>query len=387
MPLTDAAIKKTNSTLEKRPAALISHRLFTETDWGPHHPLGIGRHKSVVDLCQHLGWLEADSIRQVPPASLDILARLHDEDYICAFRAASAAGKVSRTAREKYKFGTMENPIFAHVFARAAATVSGAIHAAELALEGYTAFHPAGGTHHGKRDKASGFCYFNDPAFAILTFLDAGLDRVMYVDLDAHHGDGVEAIFADEPRVFMISIHEENRWPHTGALTDRGCGNVANMPVPKGFHDAELQFLLDEVVFPQLERFKPQAVVMTCGADPLHGDPLSGMELSNGALWTAIERIAAAVPAAVALGGGGYNPWTVARFWAGLWGRLAGYPPASAPLPPAALELLKGFSSDLVDEDEIEDQWLTRLDDLTPSINPVRNELTQIASAVMQDLP
>ncbi len=365
----------------KRGSALISHPLFTAADWGPHHPLGAGRHRSVTQLCGHLGWMSPDHLHEIEPASVQTLLQLHDAQYIEAFQAASKAGRVSQEARKKYKFGTMENPIFPHVFERAAATVSGSIKAAELAMEGQFVFHPAGGTHHGKRDQASGFCYFNDPAFAILTLLEAGVAPVLYVDLDAHHGDGVEAIFANDPRVFMISIHEAGRWPYTGSLEDRAGGNARNLPVPKGFHDAELRFLFEEVVLPKMAEICPQAVVMTCGADSLHGDPLSGMELSNVALWDVIEEIAEQAPASIALGGGGYNPWTVARFWSGLWGRLAGFSPAPNPLPAAALELLQGLSSDLVDEDEIEPQWLNQLDDEPQAPKPVREDIRGIALA------
>lgn len=365
-------------------AAFISHTLFTDANWGPHHPLGQGRHRSVVELCSHLGWLRPEAIFEVEPASPETLARLHDPEYIEALKAATTAGSVSREVRERFHIGTMENPLFASVFQRAAATAGGSIRAAELALDGCPVFHPAGGTHHGKRDRASGFCYFNDPAFAILTFLDAGAAPVLYVDLDAHHGDGVEAMFGGEDRVFLISIHEDGRWPHTGALKDRAGGNARNLPVPKGFHDAELAFLMAEVVLALAARIKPEAIVLTCGADPLHGDPLSGMELSNNALWQAIDRVRGLAPSVV-LGGGGYNPWTVARFWAGLWGRIAGHPPAPEPLPQGALDLLAALSSDLVDEDELEPQWLASIADAPLEVQPVRKEIREIAAAVMVD--
>jgi acetoin utilization protein AcuC len=245
-----------------------------------------------------------------------------------------------------------------------------------LALEGRIAFHPAGGTHHGRPDRASGFCYFNDPVFAILTLLEGGLRRVLYVDLDAHHGDGVQDAFARDERVFTFSIHEAGRWPGTGGVDDTGEGRAVNLPVPRGFNDSELECLLESIAFPLAGRLEPQAVVITCGADALAGDPLSGMALSNVALWSAAERLAATAPSAVVLGGGGYNPWTVARYWTGLWGRLSGRAIPAA-LPEAARAILAPLTCDLVDDEDFHDEWLTTLAD-APRPGPVRAEIDEL---------
>ena len=113
------------------------------------------------------------------------------------------------------------------------------------------------------------------------------------------------------------SIHEDGRWPHTGDADDVGGGRSCNLPVPPGFNDCELDALVAGVILPLAERLAAPAVGLTCGADAHAGDPLSRMALSNVALWSAVERIAAAAPAAVVLGGGGYNPWTTVRSWTG----------------------------------------------------------------------
>jgi acetoin utilization protein AcuC len=264
------------------------------------------------------------------------------------------------------------------VFERAATAVGGSILAAELALEGRVAFHPAGGTHHGRRDRASGFCYFNDPVFAIRRLLEAGVARVLYVDLDAHHGDGVQEAFLDEPRVRVVSIHEQGRWPHTGAADDFGHGYARNLPVPAGFNDSELEFLLESVVLPLAAAFAPEAVVVTCGTDALAGDPLSGMALSNVALWDAVERVIGDTVPAVVLGGGGYNPWTLARCWTGLWGRLSGRE-LLMELPVAAQSILRGLECDLVDDEDVAESWLTTLADV-PRSGVVRAEVKSLAS-------
>jgi len=283
---------------------------------------------------------------------------------------------VDAETRKRYGLGTMENPLFAGMFERAATSVGGSILAAELALEGRAVFHPAGGTHHGRRDRASGFCYFNDPVFSILTLLEKGLRKVLYVDLDAHHGDGVQDAFAADGRVWTVSIHETNRWPHTGAADDLGEGRACNLPVPRELNDSELEALLDGALLPLARRLAPQALVVTCGADALAGDPLSAMRLSNVALWRAVERLVATAPAAVVLGGGGYNPWTVARYWTGIWGTISGRA-IPAVLPPCARNILEGLRCDLVDDEERRPEWLTTLAD-APNPGPVRPEVERL---------
>jgi len=362
---------------ERAPALFVASDFCRRRGFGNHHPLSIPRVATVLELCEHLGWLGAERCRGAGAASVARLTAFHDPSYVEALREADAAHHVAPGVRERYGFGTLENPLFPGVFARAATAVGGSILAAELALEGRVAFHPAGGTHHGRRDRASGFCYFNDPVFAILTLLEREAGRVLYVDLDAHHGDGVQAAFLDEPRVRVISIHEANRWPHSGAADDRGHGHALNLPVPAGFNDDELDFLMDEVVMPVGTEFAPHAVVVTCGTDALAGDPLSRLALGNAALWRAVERIVALATPAVVLGGGGYNPWTLARCWTGLWGRLAGHE-IPVVLPDEAQVVLAGLHCDLVDDEEVEAEWLTTLAD-APRRGPVREAVRVLA--------
>lgn len=351
----------TNSAIAQRPAKFIGGDIYTRPSFGSNHPLSYTRQGSVVELCRRLGWLDDATYLQSPIADFETLIRVHRRDYVAALRAASERGSVSSAEREKYRFGTMENPIFKGVFERASTTVGGSILAAQIALAGEIAFHPAGGTHHGRPDRASGFCYFNDPVYAILTFLDAGLDRVLYVDIDAHHGDGVFDHFEGDDRVACVSIHEAERWPYTGLIADQSSRSL-NIPVPSRVNDSEYALLMEQVVMPFARRFDPQAVVITCGADALAGDPLSHMELSNNALWQAAIDLCAVTPSAVVLGGGGYNPWTTVRCWAGLWGLLSGQE-LPKDLPQKARELLSGFDSDLVDEDDIEPWWIESLAD------------------------
>ncbi len=367
---------------ERAPAVFVGSDIFRQEAFGGHHPLSIPRQSGVLDLCAILGWLDEDNSAACPAATEAQLTRFHDAEYVAALRAADRAGKVGIEERQRYRIGTMENPLFPGLYERAATAVGGSILAAELALRHRIAFHPAGGTHHGRPDRASGFCYFNDPAFALMTLLDGGMERVLYVDLDAHHGDGVQDAFEADERVFFVSIHEENRWPRTGVLEDRGQGRARNLPVPRGFNDSELDYLVREAVLPLLHRFRPEGLVIVCGADGLAGDPLSKLELSNIGLWRAVEQLVQHATHSVVLGGGGYNPWTVVRCWSGLWGRLSGQN-LPGELPPAARRLLRGFECDLIDEEDVLDTWVETLAD-RPNTGPVRTEVKQAARAVLE---
>ncbi len=363
----------------------VSSEIYRQTGYSGNHPLAIQRIGSVLTLCEQLGWLSESgpgAYVESPVATLDDLLKFHTADYVAALKAAEQRGRATAEEREKYALGTMENPIFKGLYHRAATSVGGSIHAARRAAEGRIAYHPSGGTHHGFRDHASGFCFFNDPVFSVLTLLELGTERVLYVDLDAHHGDGVEAAFSGDRRVLLVSVHEDNRWPYTGALDDRAGGNARNLPVPGKMNDSEFDFLMAEAVLPLARRFRPQALVVTCGADPLLGDPLSSLELSNSCLWDAVMALTEIVPASVVLGGGGYNPWTVARCWTGLWGRIAGKRiPAS--LPPASVAYLESLECDLVDdEDDMQPWWTTTLVD-PRNDGPVRPAFGDIARAVL----
>ena len=362
-------------------ALFVGSDVYREAAFGKHHPLSIIRVAGVVDLCEILGWLDQEQFRESPRASIGQLQKFHHSDYIEAFIAADSRGSVDRETRERYGIGTMENPLFPGLFKRASTAVGGSILASELAMDARVVFHPSGGTHHGRAERASGFCYFNDPVFAILTFLEQGIDRVLYVDLDAHHGDGVQDAFAEDSRVLTISIHEEKRWPYSGLVEDRAGGAARNLPVPRGFNDSELDFLIDNAVRPLAADFNPGALVITCGADGLSGDPLSRLALSNVGLWKAVENLLEICDRTVVLGGGGYNPWTVVRCWGGLWGRLSGREiPAS--LPRAARALLQNFECDLIDEDEIPGSWISNLADQA-NIGPVRDQVEKLPGLVL----
>jgi acetoin utilization protein AcuC len=379
-------VYKQSSALEAqspaRPTPLyIGSEVYRRAAFSRNHPLNIVRHSAVLDLCKILGWLPDEVFRSSEAASVEQLLEFHDPAYVEALRYADSAGQVAPEVRARYQIGTMENPLFSGLFERAATTVGGSVLAAQLACDGHVAFHPSGGTHHGRPDQASGFCYFNDPVFAINTFLEQGKDRVMYVDLDAHHGDGVQNAFIDEPRVLTVSIHEDDRWPYSGPVEDRGNGGARNLPVPGGFNDSELEYLVQNAVLPLANDFSPEALVVCCGADCLAGDPLSGMMLSNVALWDTVDQLIGLGVPTVILGGGGYNPWTVARYWTGLWGRLNDFD-IPARMPDQAIAYLQRMECDLVDEEDVEEAWLTTMAD-SRNAGPVREAIKTLASMVV----
>lgn len=364
-----------------RPPILIGSEIYRGSSYGPRHPLSAQRVPAALDLIRAMGWLDAAQYRDSPQATAAELARFHDPEYVAAVQRAERAGIEDAEIRRRYNIGCNGNPVFPEVFRRPATACGGTLAAMRLLAEGGVVHHPAGGTHHGRRDRASGFCYFNDPVLGILGFLDAGIAPVYYVDVDAHHGDGVQDAFADDDRVFTLSIHEAGRWPHTGALADRAGGAARNLPMPAGFNDDELAYLTEQVILPIGRSLQSAVVVLQCGADGLADDPMSGLALSNRGLWSVVRALMGLAPRLLVLGGGGYNPWSVSRCWAGVWAVLNGIDPAAAPRP-AALEVLRRLTWNRSAGRNPPQRWLTTIADV-PAHGPVRDEVRAIAGAVL----
>ncbi|MBM7066906.1 acetoin utilization protein AcuC [Actibacterium sp. 188UL27-1] len=278
-----------------------------------------------MDLSRALGWLPATQYRVSPRAKPAALRVWHHPDYLEALQRAEVQGVVTRAERERFNIGTPSNPVYPEVYRRPATSAGGSLLAGELLAEGGVVYHPAGGTHHGMPGRANGFCYLNDPVLAILSLRRQGVRRVAYVDIDAHHADGVEHAFAEDEDVLMISIHEVGRWPRTGPLGVTGRGTTVNLPVPRGLNDTEMALIRDALIVPLVEGFAPEAVVLQCGADAVEEDPLSRLALSNNAHWAIVAALKYIAPRYLVLGGGGYNPWSVGRLWTGVWATLNGF--------------------------------------------------------------
>ncbi len=363
----------------------IGSEIYRSSSYGTRHPLAIPRVSTCIDLCRALGWLPDEVYLNSPRATPDQLQRYHTTDYVAALIEAERNQRAPAEVRRRYNIGCNGNPVFPEIFSRPATACGGSILGARLLREGGIVYNPAGGTHHGRPDRASGFCYLNDPVLAILTLLDGGLERVFYLDVDAHHGDGVQAALAADERVFTLSIHEAGRWPMSdreaaGWVTDRAGGRARNLPVPPGLNDSEMAFLMTAAVLPLAEAFGPQAVVLQCGADALEEDPLSRLSLSNQALWQVVWAAMDLAPRLLVLGGGGYNPWSVARCWAGVWGTLNGYQPPDS-LPAAAEQVLRALGWRHSRGRRPPEHWFTSLAD-RPRPGPVRGELRELVRAV-----
>ena len=318
-----------------------------------------------MDLSRALRWLPAERFRASPRAKPKALLAWHTPGYVAALERAEESREVGEGVRERHALGTVANPVFPEMYRRPATGVGGVNLAGELLAGGGAVHVPGGGTHHAFPDRANGFCYLNDPVFAVLALRRNGARRVAYVDIDAHHCDGVEHAFRDDPEVLLVSTHEEGRWPRTGAITERGVGNVFNLPVPRGFHDDDMARVREGLILPAVEAFRPDAIVLQSGSDGVLEDPQSRMALSNNAHVGVLEGLRPLAPRLMVLGGGGYNPWVVGRCWTRLWGALVG---AEVPerLPAEAEAVLRGLRWERRGSGRAvapEDAWVTTLAD------------------------
>lgn len=357
------------------PPRFIGSEIFRGSSYGAWHPLRVPRVSTVMDLVRALGWLAPGRYVQAPRAKAAALRIWHDPAYLAALAAAEARGAPAPGDRERFGLGTPSNPVFPEVWRRPATAAGGSLLAGALLARGGVIHHPAGGTHHGLPGRANGFCYLNDPVLAILSLRRVGVQRIAYVDIDAHHPDGVELAFAGDPDVLMVSVHEERRWPFTGALQDSAGGSAWNLPVPRGLNDTEMAQVRDRLIVPLVAGFAPDALVLQCGADAVEEDPLSRLSLSNNAHWDVLCALRPLAPRLLVLGGGGYNPWSVARLWTGVWGILSGQTLPDR-LPPEAEAILRALRWEGHSRGRNPpESWMTTLRD-PPRPGPLRPEIT-----------
>ncbi|WP_326646780.1 acetoin utilization protein AcuC [Streptosporangium sp. NBC_01755] len=307
--------------------ALISY------DFGPGHPLAPVRVELTMALARELGVLDLVEMSGCAPATDDELALVHKRDYIEAVKRVSATGRRDLA----YGLGTEDNPAFAGVH-EASALITGASLAAARAVwtgEVEHAVNIAGGLHHAMAASASGFCVYNDPGAAIAWLLAQGASRVAYVDVDVHHGDGVQAMFYDDPRVLTISLHESPRtlFPGTGFPEECGVeGTAVNVALPAGCGDSDWLRAFHAVVPPLLREFAPDVLVTQHGCDSHALDPLANLMLSldgQRAAYAALHELAHETAGGrwVVTGGGGYElVQVVPRAWTHLLAEVAGHP-------------------------------------------------------------
>jgi acetoin utilization protein AcuC len=295
-------------------------------DFGTHHPLTPRRFGPGIDLLRALG---ADRFLTPPQVSDAQLQRVHEPDYVATVRLLSEYPDVGPQAG----FASWgDDPPFYGMHEAAAAVAGGSLDAMERILSGdeLHVFHPGGGLHHAMPGRASGFCIYNDVALAIGLARDAG-HRVLYVDLDVHHGDGVEAIFWNDPNVLTVSLHETglSLFPGTGFVDDRGGpqahGSAVNVPLEPGTADASWLGALEMLLPPLAAAFGPTTLVTQHGCDSHLLDPLAHLRLSTAAISRAARLLDGlahehASGRWLATGGGGYDVYRVVpRAWGLVW--------------------------------------------------------------------
>lgn len=330
------------------PTLVVWDDAMRSYDFGPTHPMHPVRLELTMDLAASAGVLAGPGVevRSAGMAGDDLIEMVHDPVYLTAVRAASASTSARLAAM--FGLGSADNPIFARMHEAAALITGATVGAAEAVWTGRNphAVAIAGGLHHAMRGAASGFCVYNDAAVAIAWLLDHGAQRVAYVDVDVHHGDGVQSAFYDDPRVLTVSLHQSGRtlFPGTGFPDEVGTGDAegsaVNVALPPGTDDSGWLRAFSGVVPVLLRSFRPQILVTQHGCDTHAFDPLADLKLSvdgQRASYQALHELAHELCGGgwVACGGGGYALASVVpRAWTQLLSIAAHAPvDVTTPLP------------------------------------------------------
>jgi acetoin utilization protein AcuC len=310
-------------------SALISTPLFDSFNFGSDHPFKIHRTALACDLMDAYGLLKLPGmeIREGQPASEELLLSFHDPDYLARLKEFSC----SEEPRADFRFGLgdADCPVFKGMFDFATLGVGATLEAVRLVEEeGFAAaFNMNGGWHHAHRAKASGFSYLNDAVIAINWLLARGR-RVFYLDIDAHHGDGVQAAYYGTDQVLTLSIHESGIYfyPGTGFENEtgegRGTGYSVNVPLLAHTDDAIYMKAFDEVAYPLIAAFNPDIIITQIGADTFRTDPLTNLEITTHSYSEILKKIKRLKIPWVALGGGGYDLMNTARAWTLAWAAM-----------------------------------------------------------------
>ncbi len=307
-------------------------------DHGPQHPLRPERVLLTWDLIAALGLDALPNVDRLAcePAGEDVLGLVHSAEFVEATRRA---GHGEQGPWHLFGYGPGDNPIFPDMHEAAAHVVGASVRAAQAVWGGECehAFSAAGGLHHAKPERASGFCVYDDPAVAIAWLLDHGAERVAYVDVDVHHGDGPQFVFWREPRVLTVSIHQFAPWyffPGTGDADETGDGPAegtkVNVPLAPGTGDEGWLAAFRDVVPARVRAFYPDVLVTQLGCDTHHSDPLAQLGLTTRAYRECAKELHALAHETargrwVATGGGGYQ-WArvVPRAWTLYFAEMAG---------------------------------------------------------------
>jgi acetoin utilization protein AcuC len=299
---------------------------FSRFSYGASHPLKPFRLKLTYELIKACGLLAPEDSRKIVPAPArreDLLA-FHSPEYIDMLEASNSGKEVPGAMT--FGLGYGDNPVFPGMFDWSLLVAGASLKAADIVDSGEAgiAFNISGGLHHAQANRASGFCYINDPVLAIMLLLARGR-RVAYIDIDAHHGDGVQAAFYGTDKVLTISFHETGKtlFPGTGFEQEigeeAGQGFSVNVPLLPEAGDELFVRAFTEVVPPRIEQFRPDVIVSQLGADTFWSDPLAHLNVTTEGFCTMVGMIKSLAPKWIALGGGGYNVANVARAWTLAW--------------------------------------------------------------------
>ncbi len=311
--------------------AFVYSDAYLNYDYGPTHPLRIIRLKLTYDLINAYSLLTLPSVQSISTteAKEKDLSTFHGEEYLSILKHANSG----RLAGNAYclGLGPGDNPIFPGVYDFSLLVTGATLQAIDFVADGKgaVAFNIAGGLHHAMKSRASGFCYINDPVIGITRLLSRG-KRVAYIDIDAHHGDGVQQAFYETNQVLTISLHETGHtlFPGTGFEYEIGKGEgegyAVNLPFPHETDDDVYVWAFEEVVPELIHAFRPDIVVSQLGVDTFYDDPLTNLHLSIFGYEKVVKKIKELAPRWVALGGGGYNISNVARAWTLAWAVMNG---------------------------------------------------------------
>lgn len=350
-------------TQPTRKAVFIGAAQYRRKSYASNHPLAIPRVSLTFDLINSYAALTQDEYLIARKVADFELEWFHTREYLAAIKRVERVGRADQFSRRHFQLGTVENPYFEGIYSIPATATGASIQAAEQVIAGRVAFNPAGGMHHARPGTAQGFCYFNDPVLGIMRLRRHGW-RVMYVDIDAHHGDAVEMAFQDDCDVITMSLHMDTSYAYPfagGQFMDAGSDAnkyaTINVPLPKSTNDPEYHQVFDAIFYPALAKFNPDAIVLQAGTDMLYADPLGKFSISTQCFLAVVEKIlhaaprhADGTPRLLITGGGGYHPILLARAWTGLWALISGRA-LPAEIPAAGRALLRAVGWD-ADEDE-----------------------------------
>ena len=313
-----------------RRVAFIYEDALSQHELRSDHPMRPVRRRYTYDLLREYGAFDHPRAVLLDPrlATEGELGWLHTPEYIAAVKALGSG--LTNVDGTRFGFsGAGDNPVYPNMFEAAALSTGGSLLAAEAVANGDVgaAFNISGGLHHAAPGHASGFCVFNDPALAIHYFLNKGM-RVVYVDIDAHHGDGVQEAFYTDDRVLTISVHESGQYlfPGTGAVIEMGVGTgrgySVNLPLFPYTGDDDYIEGFGQVVPPLIRAFNPDVLVAQLGIDSYHRDPLTHLQMTTEGYIEVVRQLIELGLPLLALGGGGYDVNAVARAWTLVYGML-----------------------------------------------------------------